>query len=134
MKMPSMKPEDFKMPDEAKLMPKQHPKVTGDGWAQPYTAFLNNGQHAFAHWIQDAIDLSQEISHFIRERLQEDIAASVALGACRSAEDLIDCQRRFANKAAEQYSEEIGKLSQMMMKLATAGLSSCAPDRRPQDT
>jgi Phasin protein len=119
------------MPDEAKTAQTQQPKTAGNGWALPYAALLENNRYAFAHWVQDAMALSQEISRFIQERLQEDVAASVALTTCRSATDVMGCQRRFATKAAEQYSVEINKLSQMMMKVTTAGFTSLAENRPP---
>jgi phasin family protein len=74
-----------------------------------------------ARWLQGMFALSHEITQFTQGRLQEDMAAWSALATCRNPEEAIDCQRRFAAKATEQYAEEIGKLSQMMVGMTAAG-------------
>jgi len=39
----------------------------------------------------------------------------------------MDCKHRFAAKATEQYAEEIGKLSQVMVSMAAEGLAPARP-------
>lgn len=96
-------------------------------WGASFGAFLEGGQQAYAQWMQTMVEFSQEVARFTQGRLQEDMTAWAALAACHNPEEAMACQRQFSVKAAEQYSEEIGKLSQMMAKMATA--SSLLPHR-----
>jgi hypothetical protein len=59
------------------------------------------------------------VRRFVQTRFTEDMAACAELVACRSPKDFSECQQRFATKAAEEYAGEFGKLSQMVMDLAT---------------
>jgi hypothetical protein len=112
------------MPDEAKAARMQASKSLPESLAPGYAAFFSGGQHAFARWMQGLFTVSQEIARFTQGRMQEDMAAWWALASCRSPEEAATCQQRFAAKAIEEYSEEVTKLSQMMMKVATEGISS----------
>ncbi len=118
------------MPAEAKAArPQSMTRYQAESLAPNYAAFFSGGQQAFARWMQGMFTLSQEITRFAQGRAQEDMAAWSALASCRSPEEAANCQRRFAAKAIDEYSEEITKLSQMMMAVATEGLSS--EQRRP---
>ncbi len=113
------------MPDETKAVRQQPtPKPQLESLTPNYAAFFGGGQQAFTRWMQGMFALSQEITRFTQGRVQEDMAAWWALASCRSPEEAANCQQRFAAKAVEEYSEEMTKLSQMMMKVATEGLSS----------
>ena len=112
------------MPDDAKGARSPKSKPPTEAWTPVYAAMFESNQHAFTHWLQGIFALSQEISQFAQARLQEDMAAWSTLTACRSPEEAMDCQRRFAAKATEQYAEEITKLSQMVVSAAGEGFSS----------
>jgi hypothetical protein len=114
------------MPDDSKASRPQPPatKPLTETFAPSYAAFLGGGQQAYARWMQALFALSQEVARFTQGRVQEDFAAWSALASCRSPEDAANWQQRFAAKAIEDYSEEITRLSQMMMKAAGEGLSS----------
>jgi hypothetical protein len=113
------------MPDETKAVRQPPtPKPQPESLAPNYAAFMSGGQQAFTRWMQGMFTLSQEITRFTQGRVQEDMAAWWALASCRSPEEAANCQQRFAAKAVEEYSEEMTKLSQMMMKVATEGLAS----------
>jgi phasin family protein len=90
--------------------------------ANPYGALLEGNQQAFTRWFQGMFGVFQEISRFTQARMQEDMAAWSALTSCRTPEEAMECQRRFAAKAAEQFSEEMNRLSQLMMKMAVPTL------------
>jgi phasin family protein len=90
--------------------------------ANPYGALLEGNQQAFTRWLQGMFGVFQEISRFTQARMQEDMAAWSALTSCRTPEEAMECQRRFAAKAAEQFSEEMNRLSQLMMKMAVPTL------------
>ena len=95
-----------------------------DGSAIDYDFRATANQQAFARWFRGVTTLSAELAQFIQARLQDDMAAWSALAACRTADEASECQRRFAERATTQYSEEIIKLSQIMVKLAADGLGS----------
>lgn len=113
------------MPDDTKTARSQRTtKPPSEIPAPNFAALFTGGQQAFTGWTQGMFTLSQEIARFTQGRVQEDMAAWWELASCRSPEQAANCQQRFAAKAIEEYSEEITKLSQMMMKVATEGLSS----------
>lgn len=109
--------------DEESAGPPQTPARTPD-WGAPFGAFLEGGQQAYARWLQTMFELSQEITRFAQDRLQEDMTAWATLASCHDPQEAVECQRQFSAKAAAQYSEEIGKLSQMMTRMVIAGLFS----------
>jgi len=119
------------MPDD-KSTSSSHAKTHPDAWGAACTALMEGNQQAFARWMRALIALYQEVAQFTQDRLQEDAAAWSALTACRSPDEAMECQRRFTAKAAEQYYDEIGKLSQLMMK--TAGESFSSLQQRPGAT
>jgi hypothetical protein len=85
----------------------------------------------FTSWFRGVGILSGEMTRFIQDRLSEDMTAWSVLASCRTPEEAFECQRRFAEKATAQYAEEITKLSQLMLDLATEGLQSfCAKPNR----
>jgi hypothetical protein len=121
------------MPDEAKSVPstpstprRGAPERKQDS-GMNYGDMLGGNQQAFGRWFQAMFALGQEITRFTQARLQEDMAAWSALAACRSPDEAMACQQRFAAKAAEQYTDEMSKLSQLMMKMSVA-----APSPPPQ--
>ncbi len=95
-----------------------------NGGMANYGFLFEANQRAFARWFQGMSTLSQEITQFTQSRLQEDMATWTTLASCKSPEDAFECQRRFAEKATSQYSEEITKLSRLMAGLAADGLVS----------
>ena len=113
------------MPDDSTsaLSPakSKHPNDLPTG---TYARMLEGNQHAFARWLEGMLALSQEITQFTQVRLQEDMAAWSTLAACNNPEQAFECQRRFAAKMSSQYSEEIAKLSKMMVNIAGDGLAS----------
>lgn len=111
------------MADEAKTARRREAPAQIYDWAGTSASLLEGNQHAFARWLQGMFALSQEITQFTQGRLQEDMAAWSALATCRNPEEAMDCQRRFAAKTTEQYADEISKLSQMMVSLATESLA-----------
>jgi hypothetical protein len=115
-------PDDVKS-DDVKMARARQAKMPADDWMANYGALLDGGQHAFSHWLQGMLAVSQEIARFTQSRMQEDMAAWGVLVRCRGPEEAVECQRRFAEKAAEQYGEEFAKLSRMMVEMTSAGLS-----------
>lgn len=98
----------------------------------PFGFFFEVNQRAATQWFQTISDLSQEMARFAQVRFQEDVVAWTALFACHKPEEMMECQRRFTAKAAEQYGEEIDKLSRILTRAAASGTFS--PTHRPPDT
>lgn len=84
-------------------------------------------QQTFERWLQGTMEISQEIAQFTQSRLQEDAAAWMQLAGCRSIEELIECQQRFAEKALRQYFDEATKLAQLIVGLAGASAPPTTP-------
>jgi hypothetical protein len=80
---------------------------------------LDSHQQTVTHWFYLLRSLADEVSTLAATRLQLTMEAYSALAACRSPEELIDCNRRIASKMTEHCSEEIAKLSQMTMRMVT---------------
>jgi phasin family protein len=137
--------EGARMIENAKLQPRedQHaparrmtaeeqPKVTQPKTSPPspngssagFGFVMEEDQQAFARWFRGVSSLSAALAEFIQSRLQDDMAAWSALASCTTSGEALECQRRFAEKATAQYSQEITKLSQLMLRLATEGLQS----------
>ncbi len=100
--------------------PKAAPELPASGYGFLFEA----NQQAFARWINGITALSGEVTQFIQKRLQDDMAGWSALASCRTPEDAFECQRRLAEKATAHYAEEVTRLSQLMMRLATESLDS----------
>jgi phasin family protein len=115
------------MPDDPKSAAQPEAKTPVGGDPAIYLSLLEGNQRAFARWLQGMFAVAQEITQFTHSRLEEDMAAWSTLASCGSPEQALDCQRRFAAKAAEQYAEEMGKLSRMMMSLASEDRSPLRP-------
>jgi Phasin protein len=113
------------MPDDPRSASTPAPsKPAADPRAPLYTTLFEGNQHAFARWLAGMFALSQEITQFTQTQLQESMAVWSTLAICSGPEQALDCQRRFAAKMADQYSEEITKLSRMMMSIMAEGLTS----------
>jgi len=113
--------------EQSKLAPPATTSVP-NGPPSGYGFLFEANQQAFARWFQGITILSGEVTQFIQSRLQDDMASWSALASCKTSEEAFECQRRFAEKATAQYSEEITKLSQLMLRLATQGLELFPPE------
>lgn len=112
------------MPDGTKAAKRHSATTTIEGWGP---LLFEGPQHAWARWLHGLFAVSQEITQFTQERLQEDMAGWAALATCHNPEEAIACQQRFAKKATTQYAEEINKLSQMMMNITGESLPVVQP-------
>jgi hypothetical protein len=108
------------MPDDTKTIPRIEVPELGKAWETTCTALLDGHQQALTHWLHVLRSLTDQVSGLAATRLRLTMEAYAALAACRSPEELIDCNRRLASKMTEHCSEEIAKLSQMTMSLVLA--------------
>jgi hypothetical protein len=94
------------------------------GWNGQLNSLLAINERAFRAWARGMSSFTEEVNRFAQARLREDTEAWQVLAAARSPIDALECQRRYAEKAASQYFEEAGKLSQLAMSVASEGFSS----------
>ena len=118
------------MPDDGKSAARREAPAQSPDWGAPFGTLMEGGQQAYARWLQTMSELSQEITRFAQGRLQEDMTAWATFVGCHNPEEAMACQRQFSAKAAAQYSEEIGKLSQMMARMVSAGLFPTPQQRK----
>lgn len=115
------------MPDQThpkKDMPKAAFPEPAKGWDGQLASLLAVNERAFRSWARGVSAFAEEMTRFTEERLREDGAAWQVLATCRSPIDALECQRRFAAKATEQYLAEAGKLSEIAMTLASESLAA----------
>lgn len=112
------------MPDDAKPAKPRQAKAQAPEMNWNFAAALLEGnQRLFSRWLESVAAFSQEVARFTQSRLEQDMAAWQALAGCHGVDQALDCQRRFAADAADQYAEEIAKLSQMLVQLGGESLS-----------
>ncbi len=112
------------MPEGTEAKELRMPGMPAAGFSPFYTALFEGNQRAYTRILDGMFKISQEIAQFTQNRLQEDMAAWATLAACRDPREAVDCQRRFAEKATQQYADEINKLSHMMMTVTGDTLTS----------
>lgn len=115
------------MPDDRKVTHSAAAESRPTDWA---AGLFEANQRAFGRWFQGAIALSQEVAQFAQSRLQEDMAAWMALTGARNPADVMTCQQRFAERTVACYAEEIRKLSQMMIAARTEGPAASQQQQR----
>ena len=115
------------MPDQThpkKDLPRAAFPEPAKGWDGQFASLLAVNERAFRSWARGISAFTEEMTRFTEERLREEGAAWQVLATCRSPIDALECQRRFAAKATEQYLAEAGKLSEIAMTLASESLAA----------
>jgi len=93
-------------------------------WIESYNEALANWVQSSDRVLKNAAELSHDIISFSRTRLQTDLDTWQAVASCRNANDLLECQRQFAQKAGSQCLDQAGKLaSRVTTLIADAALS-----------
>lgn len=108
--------------------------------ALPGLAFwLNSYNEALLNWVQSsdrmlkkAAALSDEIINFSCAQLQTDLDTWQAMASCRTANDLLECQRQFAQQAGSQCLDRAGKLASRMTTLIADAALSPLREQTPQ--
>ncbi len=88
-------------------------------WESACLVLLEGNQRALGRWFQGAQALSEEISNSAKARVQLAIEGWSALAACRNAEDVMNCQWRFATKTLERGVGELKSLSELTLTPAS---------------
>jgi len=94
------------------------------GWNGELDSLLAVNERAFRAWARGVSTIAEEMNRFAQARLREDAETWQVTATARNPMDALECQRRFAEKAATQYMEEAGKLSQLAVSIASESLSS----------
>lgn len=100
--------------------------------ALPDMAVLaDNGRDAFAGWIHSneivmtgTFDIARQIMSFGQARLEADLQTLKTLVGCRDFKDVAECQRQFAEQAAEQYMDQATKLTRLLTTAMARGAQS----------
>jgi hypothetical protein len=99
-------------------------KTSNNGTLPGLAFWINSYNEALVNWLQSgdrmlkkAAELSEDIISFSRTQLQTDLDTWQAMVSCRSATDLLECQRQFAQKAGSQCLDQAGKLASRMSTL-----------------
>jgi hypothetical protein len=101
----------------------EKPKRAGaESGQMPGSGFLTEqGVHAMEGWAQSfsammkgPVELAQEMMRFSQARLQANVDAWKAAIACRSPDELAECQKAYAKRATDEYLAEANRLSAMM--------------------
>lgn len=95
-----------------------------DPWNGQFNALFALNEQAFTSWVRGVSACAEEMGRFTQTRLHEDAAVWQVLAACRNPMEALECQRRYAEKAAGQYIEEANKLTELVINAANGGLSS----------
>ena len=105
---------------------KSNSAAAGSNMAYGWDARAVSGlsQHALEHWAHGVSALTDEVTHFVQARMQEDMSAWAKLANCRNPNEIFACQRHFTEKAASDYFDEAGKLSHLVVRIASEGFSS----------
>lgn len=87
-----------------------------NGWDPGLVLAAN--QHAFQRWVQGLSALSEEMTHFIGDRLREDTNAWTKLVQCTDLNQALACQRQYADKMTTAYLDEANRLSSLAFQIA----------------
>ena len=99
-------------------------------------ALLENGsQKALDAWLQSneafvkgTLDIAQQILSFGQARLDDDLSTLRNLMACHDLNELAECQKQFAEKAATQYMDQASKLTNKLTSLITNTTAATRPE------
>jgi len=87
-------------------------------WGWDLRGPFDRFQGSFECWAQGLSAFTGEIAHFAQARLREDMGAWAKLAACKSAGEAFECQTRIVQKAADDYFDEINKISRLAAQVA----------------
>lgn len=94
----------------------------------------NGGQKALDAWLQSnevlvkaTLDIAQQILSFGQKRLDDDLSTLRSLMTCQDFNELAECQKQFAEKAATQYMDQASKLTTKLTSLITDAAAATRP-------
>ena len=84
---------------------------------------------ACAAWFGQAKRMQDETLRFAQDRFEQELAAAVQLTKCRTANEALALQAKFANKMAEDYLAEGQRIADLMGEMAQEISASPKPHR-----
>jgi Phasin protein len=106
------------MLDAADMTQQREASQTG-AWATAMSDLLDGNKRVLMHWLEGTQAFSDEVSGLAQARMQLATEAWSALLACRTPEQVVEQQRRFAAKAMERFAEELTSFSHLAMRTAS---------------
>jgi len=91
--------------------------ATSTRLADPFS-LMQTGLRAFEGYTRAVGELANEVAGFMQARYQEDARAWAKLSAGAPPNELLGFQQQFVQRAMSDYTDEAGKLSRMVMKMA----------------
>lgn len=91
---------------------------------EQFNSLFALNERAFTSWVRGVSAFAEEVGRFTQTRLHEDAEVWQVLATCRTPMDALECQRRYAEKAAGDYMDEANKLTRLAVDAANEGLSS----------
>jgi hypothetical protein len=83
--------------------------------------------HSGEAYAKACLAWQEEVCRFLGSRLQWDGRVTAALAKCRSLTELAEIQQDWARTTAQDYVEEVGRLTQIASSLVPAWLPRAAP-------
>lgn len=76
----------------------------------------------YMSWMEGLSELGSEAAQFIAERIAEDVKTQHEILHCKNPLEIVAIQRRFLQKALDQYLTQGGKLAEMSNEIAKAAV------------
>jgi hypothetical protein len=111
------------MPDDKRSFASEASRAA-KGWDTQFESLLAVNERAYRNWVSGVSAFADEVAQFTKARLNEGAESWQMLAACKTPIEALECQRRYADKAAGQYFEQAKKLTQLAVDIASNGLSS----------
>ncbi len=87
-------------------------------------SFMNAFVHAGEAYAQACLEWQQEILRFVGSRFQCDGRVGEALAKCKTAGDIAEVQKNWLMAAAQEYSDEANRLTQIATKFVPSWMPS----------
>ena len=102
---------------------------SGKSETSALTSAMAAGHPAARIWL----DIVAESTHFVSERLQNDLETQQALLRCQSPTDLVQLQTEFFRKTVEQYTSEAQRIFGIMTDAANDEATTTSTKRGYDD-
>jgi hypothetical protein len=105
---------------DATSMTQQHQASQAGAWAATWSDLVDGNKRTLTQWLQGMQAFSAEVSSCAQARMLLAMEAWSELVSCRSPEQVVEHQRRFAAKAMERCAEELTSFSRLAMRTTSS--------------
>jgi len=98
---------------DATSMTQQRQASQAGAWAATWSDLVDGNKRTLTQWLQGMQAFSAEVSSCAQARMLLGMEAWSELLSCRSPEQVVEHQRRFAAKAMGRCAEELTAFSQL---------------------